>query len=117
MMNSKTGKEIKKFTIMIMTTNYVRVKKFINNKIVLTSYEEGIVELINNFKPKSEVLQTLMKKASEEPSDFWDTYPKYRHIENCLDMLIKGFKDKPFSKKEMVHMRYDCFLELIEFIF
>jgi hypothetical protein len=41
---------------------------------------------------------------------------KYKHIENCLDMLIKGFKDKAFSKKEMVHMRYDCFAELIEFI-
>jgi phage anti-repressor protein len=41
---------------------------------------------------------------------------KYKHIENCIDMLLKGFKDKVFSKKEMVHMRYPEFIQLIEFI-
>jgi hypothetical protein len=42
---------------------------------------------------------------------------KYKHIESCLNMLIyDNFKDKLKSRKEMVHMRYDCFLELVEFI-
>ena len=41
---------------------------------------------------------------------------KYKHIEYCLDMLAKNFKDKINGRKEMVHMRYNSFLELIEFI-
>jgi hypothetical protein len=41
---------------------------------------------------------------------------KYKHIENCMEMLVKGFKDKANGKKEMLHMRYNCLLELVEFI-
>jgi prophage antirepressor-like protein len=40
----------------------------------------------------------------------------FRHIENCLSQLTSIFKDKDESKKEMIHMRYNCLIELVEFI-
>lgn len=40
----------------------------------------------------------------------------YRHIESTLAMLAKYFKDKIDGRKEMIHMRYDCLIELIDFI-
>jgi phage anti-repressor protein len=41
---------------------------------------------------------------------------KYKQIESCLESLIPIFKDKKAGRKEMVHMRYDCLVELVEFI-
>ena len=41
---------------------------------------------------------------------------KYSHIESCIEMLIKSFKDKKNAKKEMVHMYYNNFVELVNFI-
>jgi hypothetical protein len=40
----------------------------------------------------------------------------YVVVERMLDSLVKFFKDKQNSKKEMVHMRYECFVELVEYI-
>lgn len=41
---------------------------------------------------------------------------KYRHIENCVEMLTKVFKDKDESRKEMLHIRFNCLVELVEFV-
>jgi prophage antirepressor-like protein len=40
----------------------------------------------------------------------------YKHIERCIELLIKGFKDKKHGTKELMHIRYDCLEEIIEFI-
>lgn len=41
---------------------------------------------------------------------------KYKDIEQCLESLARGFKDKMGGKKEMVRLRYNDLLELVEFI-
>jgi hypothetical protein len=41
---------------------------------------------------------------------------KYRHIENCVEMLTKIFKDKSDSRKEILHIRFNCLVELVEFV-
>lgn len=40
----------------------------------------------------------------------------YKHIEKCLSQLTAIFKDKIGGKKEMIFMRFDCLVELVEFI-
>ncbi len=40
----------------------------------------------------------------------------YKVIENMLGSLIRLFKDKEGSKKEMIHMNFTCLVELVEFI-
>ncbi len=41
---------------------------------------------------------------------------KYKNIEELLHTLLAHFKDKKSARKEMVHMHYHAFCEVIEFV-
>jgi hypothetical protein len=40
----------------------------------------------------------------------------YRSIEERVNAVLMQFKDKPNSRKEMVHLRYNLLIEVVEFI-
>ncbi len=40
----------------------------------------------------------------------------YQVLENCLKSLVSIFKDKKSGQKELLHMRYDCLADLVDFI-
>ena len=74
---------------------------------------------VANMKELSGRLNTYNTGRPESDLYFYTKLYKchnYRHIESTLAMLAKYFKDKIDGRKEMIHMRYDCLVELIEFI-
>ena len=79
-------------------------------------FEYGGIKNINDIKSRLAVYNT--GRAEGDLFYYVKIFKchKYSHIENCIEMLIKSFKDKKNAKKEMVHMYYDNFVELINFI-
>lgn len=41
---------------------------------------------------------------------------KYELIEERLHVILRQFKDKPESRKEMIHLRYDLLTEVVDFV-
>jgi phage anti-repressor protein len=104
----EAAKELKKDEIFYIATSdsYSRQHRF----------EYGGVKNENELKPR---LSTYNTGRAEGDTFYYVKIfkcHKYSHIENCIEMLIKSFKDKKNARKEMIHMYYDNFVELVVFI-
>jgi phage anti-repressor protein len=79
-------------------------------------FEYGGIKNANELKPRLSTYNT--GRAEGDTFYYVNIFKchKYSHIENCIEMLIKSFKDKKNAKKEMIHMYYENFVELVEFI-
>ena len=104
----EAAKELKKDEIFYIATsdNYAKQHRF----------EYGGIKNINDIKHRLSTYNT--GRAEGDLFYYVKIFKchKYSHIENCIEMLVKSFKDKKNARKEMIHMYYENFVELVEFI-
>jgi len=104
----EAAKELTKDEIFYIATTYSYSRQH--------RFEYGGVKNENELKPR---LSTYNTGRAEGDTFYYVKIfkcHKYSHIENCIEMLIKSFKDKKNARKEMIHMYYDNFVELVVFI-
>jgi phage anti-repressor protein len=104
----EAAKELKKDEIFYIATSDSYAKQH--------RFEYGGIKNINDIKHR---LSTYNTGRAEGDLFYYVNIFKchrYSHIENCIEMLIKSFKDKKNARKEMIHMYYENFVELVEFI-